>query len=704
MNGQRELDDLIMAAAQPGNEAAALRLRKEIQTADLNLLKEAAEGFDLLFDAWDDSVGRDETKAAVCLLLAERAVLDTTTFRIALHSAIRKFLPPYISSPGVAKAVGARNPDIPVHEAAQRIRKLQRLKTNAYVFQLDSKTWSRIINVDKAVATIAVSTFATGGQISIPIASALASCCFFEPAIDITTIIGTTRTTLKNAAFYREKLRRNSLEKISESKIREIIQRMFVPNLIASDRFESWWEAAEKSADAPAAIRTFRDARSLLELQTLLKNTPPEEIKLTAEETGKLKRLFTNIRTPMTPKEQEMLACSIAQLSGGVDDAVLHELFDSLRGKVPFFPASVDEHLPLRNLEVWGRIPVKDFHGFLKAVELLYPRLEIAKLAMMLPLRCINIMFEHLSADDIFDALSASENPRSDVIMAIWKNRAKYPEEINGFVNLVQISRALSEEGLPKEWTAAQRDLKKHLFEKDDFQQFVLANAGGNIPSIVNAITRMRNMMPGECQSLLVKLARHSQALTEHIENGEGRKALEAQGEKHALTRHSPPMTSRHSYRRLVDELNNLVKVQIPENNKQIEIARGFGDFRENAEYDAAKERRRFLRRRRAELETLVATVQPIDFLEFKSDTAKAAMGTDVTLRTANGTEKVYSLVGAWDGDPDHGLVSYKTKFGEAILGARVGDPVTLPDGNRCTVAAINPLSPELAKKLSADE
>ena len=44
MNGQ-ELDDLIMAAAQPDNDAAVLQLLNAVKTADLKLLKLCSEHF-----------------------------------------------------------------------------------------------------------------------------------------------------------------------------------------------------------------------------------------------------------------------------------------------------------------------------------------------------------------------------------------------------------------------------------------------------------------------------------------------------------------------------------------------------------------------------------------------------------------------------------------------------------------------------------
>ena len=716
MDGQQKLDDLIMAAAEKDNDAAVAELAKAVQTADPKVLKDSADNFEFLFEEWDESAYKSEDKATVCLLLAENSILDSSTFRIALNSAIRKFLPPYISSPGVARAVGARDSAISVAEIARRIRKLQHLKTNAYVYQLESRTWGRIINIDKVVATIAVSTFSTGGQISIPLSSALSGCYFFEANMEMTNIINTLKSMLKPAAYYREKLHHNALGEISESKTHDILQQMFVPSLMGQEEFNTWWSSNEPVHKAASAGRTFRDARSLLELHNLLnpkkdaskKDAPQEEIPqekltLTAEDAAKLARIFTNIRQNISPKDLEMLAVCAAELAFSADDAILHSLFDGMRGKVPFFPAAVTSTIPLKNLEIWGRIPVKLLPGFLKVAELLYSRLEIAKLSMMLPLRCINFIFKQLTQDDISDALFAVENLRSDVLLAIWKNK-DYPEEIRNFITMANICHAISEEGLPKEWTAAQRELKKNLFEKADFQKFVLANAGANIPSIISPIQRMRNMGPGECQSLLVKLSRHSEELTAHIESGEGRKLLAAQSEGQPAKQHEAPMTSMKSYKTLVAELENIVRVQVPENNKAIEIARGFGDFRENAEYDAAKERRRFLQRRRSELETLIATIQPLDFQEFKADTSKVSLGTSVTLEDASGTSKVYCIVGGWDGNPDRNLVSYKTKFGASLIGAKIGDTVTLPDGSGVTVKAIGPLPAELIKELSSEE
>lgn len=82
----------------------------------------------------------------------------------------------------------------------------------------------------------------------------------------------------------------------------------------------------------------------------------------------------------------------------------------------------------------------------------------------------------------------------------------------------------------------------------------------------------------------------------------------------------------------------------------------------------------------------------------------KVSFGTTVTAETADGKTTDYHIVGAWDGDPDKNLVSYKTKFGEALLGAKVGDTVQLPHGDSIRIKKISALPEALAKELSPED
>ncbi|HEY0368837.1 MAG TPA: GreA/GreB family elongation factor [Chthoniobacterales bacterium] len=124
-------------------------------------------------------------------------------------------------------------------------------------------------------------------------------------------------------------------------------------------------------------------------------------------------------------------------------------------------------------------------------------------------------------------------------------------------------------------------------------------------------------------------------------------------------------------------ELEEIVNKKIPENSKEIGVARSYGDLRENFEFKAAKQMQAVLMRRKAELEVALAQARGTDFAN--PDTTQVSIGTVVRLReTSSGKDETYTVLGAWDGDPERQIISYKTALGQALLGRRVGETVSV--------------------------
>ncbi len=124
-------------------------------------------------------------------------------------------------------------------------------------------------------------------------------------------------------------------------------------------------------------------------------------------------------------------------------------------------------------------------------------------------------------------------------------------------------------------------------------------------------------------------------------------------------------------------EFEELVNKKIPENSKEIGVARSYGDLRENFEFKAAKEMQAVLMRRKSELEAALHRARGTSFED--PDTSQVSIGTVVTLREKKGGKtESYTLLGAWDSDPDQGIISYQTAIGQALLGHRVGEVVTV--------------------------
>jgi transcription elongation factor GreA len=143
------------------------------------------------------------------------------------------------------------------------------------------------------------------------------------------------------------------------------------------------------------------------------------------------------------------------------------------------------------------------------------------------------------------------------------------------------------------------------------------------------------------------------------------------------------PVT-REGYEALKKELENLKRVQRPENIKAIEEARAHGDLSENAEFAAAKERQGFIEGRIGELEFKLGNADVIIPDELPKD--RAVFGTTVLLENIDTGEEVeYQLVGPDESDINKGRISISSPLGKAILGKKPGDELTLqvPGGRR---------------------
>ena len=140
------------------------------------------------------------------------------------------------------------------------------------------------------------------------------------------------------------------------------------------------------------------------------------------------------------------------------------------------------------------------------------------------------------------------------------------------------------------------------------------------------------------------------------------------------------PFTSSRSFRERQKQLEKIMKIDIPENSKEIEIARSYGDLRENAEFKYAKERQGLLMAQGAKLAEDLEVVKPTDFNDVKTD--QINVGTGVKLKFDSGIETTYFILGVWDQDDELNIISSETKLAKLLLGLSIGNSVNLPDGN----------------------
>jgi transcription elongation factor GreA len=157
-------------------------------------------------------------------------------------------------------------------------------------------------------------------------------------------------------------------------------------------------------------------------------------------------------------------------------------------------------------------------------------------------------------------------------------------------------------------------------------------------------------------------------------------------------------IVSQSSYDQKIADLDELTKVKIPENSLAIEAAREHGDLRENAEYHMAKDEQKVLLARQSELQADIMRAKPTDFTDVTTDAV--GIGSVVKLLDQlNHEEHTYTVLGAWDSDPDNNILSYLTPLGQMLLGKKIDDEVKTDVQGNVQVWKVHGLSRWVDKK-----
>jgi len=141
---------------------------------------------------------------------------------------------------------------------------------------------------------------------------------------------------------------------------------------------------------------------------------------------------------------------------------------------------------------------------------------------------------------------------------------------------------------------------------------------------------------------------------------------------------------SRTGHQKLRDELVRLERKDRIEVVKAIEVARGHGDLKENAEYHAAKERQGLIEGRILELKDKLSRAEVIDCTQVNSQ--RVVFGTVVSLLDLDTDEEItYQLLGPEESDVKNGSISVLSPLGKSLIGKEVGDEVLAqtPGGKR---------------------
>ena len=288
---------------------------------------------------------------------------------------------------------------------------------------------------------------------------------------------------------------------------------------------------------------------------------------------------------------------------------------------------------------------------------------------------CINFLVENGHAEELAAALKrwqTEQNLRAPVLLWIVKNRhsKKFAKLLNDLITprlLGAVFFAIDYEALQAS-SARRIPLADILSEDTDLIADLLSTADPETArDLANTLMLNQGFEELTKKSLLARFIKIFPKIQSLV-------AADAEGKEEQL------LVSKASYERKREEYETIVSKKIPENSKAIATAREHGDLKENSEYKMAKQDQQDLMAQKTNLERDLGRARVTDFRDATTD--QVGVGTLVEVRSvATGHATTYTILGAWDGDPDNHVISYKTALGAALLGKKPGETVNVKTG-----------------------
>ncbi|HRE80228.1 MAG TPA: GreA/GreB family elongation factor [Opitutaceae bacterium] len=289
---------------------------------------------------------------------------------------------------------------------------------------------------------------------------------------------------------------------------------------------------------------------------------------------------------------------------------------------------------------------------------------------------CINFLVENGHTDELATVLKrwqTEQNLRAPVLLWIVKNRhsKKFAKLLNDMITprlLNAIFFAIDYEALQSA-SARRIPLADILSEDTELIGDLLSTADPETArDLANTLMLNQGFEELTKKSLLARFIKIFPSIQSLV-------ASEAEGKEEQL------LVSRPSYERKREEYETIVSRKIPENSKAIAVAREHGDLKENSEYKMAKQDQQVLMAQKSLLERDLGRARITDFKEATVD--QISVGSIVEVKSVTtGQVTRYTLLGAWDSDPENQIIAYKTPLGLALLSRKIGDQVKVKIGS----------------------
>jgi transcription elongation GreA/GreB family factor len=468
--------------------------------------------------------------------------------------------------------------------------------------------------------------------------------------------------------------------------------------VVGEEKFKKWWSAAKKAIakDPRVAVPEKKtDCYILREVPISAEDEILEQFTTTRSARRRILLAEELVSVAARKNAKTDLSSVLKGVADAVKDsnqldaaerlygaAVRDDLAKVIGHEGAFEPAQATLVANARDLpEIADKIPVHFQSRFLELIKATHP-IEARDLVFSLlkvsqgkfTTECINFLVENGFAEDLASTLKrwqTEQNLRAPVLLWIVKNRhaKKFAKLLNDLITprlLSAIFFAIDYEALQSA-SARRIPLGEILSDDTDLIADLLSTADPETArDLANTLLLNQGFEELTKKSLLarfIKIFPNIQSLV----------AADGESKEETL------LVSKASFERRRDEYEAIVSKKIPENSKAIASAREHGDLKENSEYKMAKQDQQMLMAQKSILERDLAHARITDFKEATVD--QVGVGSLVEVRASDGVTSTYSILGAWDSNPDKNIISYKTLLGAALLAKKAGDTVKVKTG-----------------------
>jgi len=466
------------------------------------------------------------------------------------------------------------------------------------------------------------------------------------------------------------------------------IQQVLVPDVIRDD-WKKWWEAAK------------RELKKDGHFQVPLKKTEP--IAYQVKEVSLQERLMAEFRSAKGLKARITVAGELLKSAYDLSDknAAAAEVISTLNTEIPSYhrtqPAVALEAMFLRDdmramagtpavegelepVAIWSQdsklgplmeqLPASKHRRALESFKAANPdhwpevlRNNLNTVSAKLCREFASLLIHEGKMEQLKETLArliSQHTASSELLLWLAKDRNDSYADILG----PEVFRAMLT-AMERDQFNEKRSNRLRDFILDD-QELLVELIGSADLEVIKDLTRALQLSPSfddmDKRSLLARIVKSYPAIQSLI-SGEQTK------------QESNLVVSWDSLERRKNEYHELVEKKIPANSKEIAIARSYGDLRENHEYKAAKEMQKLLMKQKAELETQLVRARGTDFANTRTDVVGIGTRVRATDLEANHPEE-FTILGAWDSDPEKGVVSYLSPMAQALLNHKIGDQV----------------------------